>query len=199
MPLASTPVSTALRMPADAANAIDRPQVMLVAGFGQIAALQMDAQAGAEHRLLDVVRGQGVAGEQRVDVIPRESTDDTCRTLPVCTIAGPPTSKRLAPRLARSKQFLGNLPDGDALGLFGRDRAVHEFERRPFGRPLVRKDPHAGVPDDELGARHDLAHGHAAGPGADRVDGDRRSPFPDSSTSIQWPPSRTSVRWLVVL
>ena len=41
---------------------------MLVAGFGDARVGQVHAQAGAEQRLLDVVRGQGVAGEQLVDV-----------------------------------------------------------------------------------------------------------------------------------
>ena len=49
---------------AGAADAVDRPQVMLVAGLGQVAPLEIDAQAGAEQGLLDVVRGQRVAGEQ---------------------------------------------------------------------------------------------------------------------------------------
>ena len=53
---------------AAAANAVDRPQVMLVAGLGNARLVEMDAQAGAEERLLDVVRGQRVAGKQLVDV-----------------------------------------------------------------------------------------------------------------------------------
>ncbi len=68
MPEVSTPGLDGLADAAGAADAVDRPQMMLVPRFGQIAALQVHAQAGAEQRLLDVVRGQGVAGEQHVDV-----------------------------------------------------------------------------------------------------------------------------------
>ena len=88
-------------------------------------------------------------------------------------MAGPPTSSVLPPDArVRGDSSLGDLADGDALGLFGRDVAVHELERLPLGRALVGKDPHAGVPDDELIARRDVAHGQAAGRAAGRIDGD---------------------------
>ncbi len=40
---------------------------MLVAGLGDAGVVEVDAEAGAEERLLDVVRGQGIAGEELVN------------------------------------------------------------------------------------------------------------------------------------
>ena len=59
-------------------------------------------------------------------------------------MAGPPTSSDLPPLSLRAEHFLGDLPNGDALGLFGGDGAVHELERLPFASAFLGKDPHAG-------------------------------------------------------
>ncbi len=70
------PLSTACADPACPANAIDRAQVMFVPRLGQVAVLQMHAEAGAEQRLLDIMRGQSVAGEELVDVAGADEIGD---------------------------------------------------------------------------------------------------------------------------
>ena len=93
MPLLSTPASTACADAAEAADAVDRPQVMLVAGFDDVAAVEAHAEAGAEQGLLDVVRGQGVAGEQPVDVA---AADQRARRARRCRCGRSPGRRRAA-------------------------------------------------------------------------------------------------------
>ena len=51
-----------------AADAVDGAEVVLVAFVDRAAVRHGNAQAGVEERLLDVVRGEGVACEEHVDV-----------------------------------------------------------------------------------------------------------------------------------
>ena len=67
-PDVSTPCSTACFQAAGLADRVDRPHVVPMPAFDGLAGLEVDAERGAEQRLLDVVNGQGVAGEQDVDV-----------------------------------------------------------------------------------------------------------------------------------
>jgi len=53
---------------ADAANGIDRSQMVFVAFLGGKASIHRHAQAGAVKRLLEVVRGQGIAGEENIEI-----------------------------------------------------------------------------------------------------------------------------------
>ena len=138
-----------------------------------------------------------VAGEQPIDVALADQFGN------VPHAAGmhdrrPADDQRFAPRLPVAMQFLGNLPDGDSLGLFGRDGTVHEFERLPVVRLLVGKDAHAGMADDEQRAQLDFAHRHAARLRAAGSTATAQS-ISWSATSIHRLPSRISVRWLVVL
>ena len=84
----------------------------------------------------------------------------------------PADQQRLAAFLAILEQFVRDLPNRNALGLFGRNAAAHELEGLPLGRTFLRKDPHAAVADYELGAHRDFAHRHAAGRRPLHVDGD---------------------------
>ena len=64
----------------------------------------------------------------------------------------------------------GDLPDGDVLGLLRGDVAAHELERlRPAG-PLLGKDAHAGVADDDQVAAARVGHGEATGGHFRRID-----------------------------
>ena len=71
MPLLSTPVLDGRADAAQPADRVDGPQVVLVAVLDRHAAVERDAQAGAVEGLLDVVRGQGVAGEEDVEIARR--------------------------------------------------------------------------------------------------------------------------------
>ena len=145
---------------------------MLVAGFGDVAAFEMHAQAGAEQRLLDVVRGQRVAGEQHVDVAV---ADELAKVRHAAGMHDGRSAdeQSLAAACASAEQLVGDLPDGHALGLFGRDGAVHELERLPLGRrTLLGKHAHTAVPNDQRRTQLHVAHGHAACRGAARLDGD---------------------------
>ena len=67
-PDVSTPCSTACAQAAGAADGVDGAHVMAMAAFDRLAGFEIDAERGAEERLLDVVHGERVAGEQHVDV-----------------------------------------------------------------------------------------------------------------------------------
>src|SRR5204863_1591770 len=59
-----------------AADGVDGPQMMFVSLLGGQAAVQRYPQAGTVERLLDVVRGQGVAGEEHVQVATADELAD---------------------------------------------------------------------------------------------------------------------------
>ena len=71
--------------------------------------------------------------------------------------------QRFSSALARAEYFHGDLPDGDALGLFGGDGAVHEFKRLPYAFALLGEYTHAGVTNHDGLATLDIGHRHAAG------------------------------------
>src|SRR5690242_9012164 len=101
--------------------------MMFVAGLQNVTAIQPHAQARAKQGLLDVVRGERIAGKQAVDVA---AADQTRHVLDAAGVndGWSTDEQRLAPFLASANQFEGNLPDCYPLGLLGRDGAVHEFE-----------------------------------------------------------------------
>jgi len=119
MPLLSTPRATA---------AIDRPQVMFVPFLRRQAALQRDAEAGSVESMLDVVGGQGVAGEQHIEIAGADQLDDV---LDAARMHHGRTEHRedLVAGLAAAAHGSGDLAHGHALGLFAGDRAGHEFKK----------------------------------------------------------------------
>ena len=128
---------------AAAANAVDRPQVMLVARFGDAGVGQVNAQARAEQRLLDVVRRQRVAGEQLVDVA---AANQLAHGRPAAGVDDrrPADDQRLAAAAAVGDQVAGNLAHQRAFGLLGRDAARHEREiavHRASARPGITRTP----------------------------------------------------------
>src|SRR5437764_15455017 len=99
---------------AGAANAIDRAQVMLVASLGQVAALQVHAQAGSEHRLFDVVGGQRIAGKELIDVA---ASQQPANVLGASRVHDRPAADQqaLAPFATSLEPLGGNLADPQAL------------------------------------------------------------------------------------
>ena len=138
MPDFSTPCSTALANRAAAADAVDRPQVVLVARFGDAGVGQVHAQARAEERLLDVVRGQGVAGEQLVDVA---AANQLAKSRPAAGVDDRRAAddERLAAAAAIVHQVAGDLAHERAFGFLGRDAAGHEREVAAHCGPLDRE------------------------------------------------------------
>ena len=57
-----------LLQPAGAADGVDRAHVVAMPALDRLAGVEIDAERGAEERLLDVVNGERVAGQQDVDV-----------------------------------------------------------------------------------------------------------------------------------
>ena len=162
--------------PAQPADAVDRAEVMCVARFGQDPAIEINAQAGAEQGLLDVVRGQGVAGQEHVDIA---QANDLFEELAAAGVhdGGTGDDRRAPARGPVLGQLPRDLADGHVLGLLGRDVAAHELEGLRSARALFRKDPHAGMADDDLVAHAGLGHRQAAGGQAIDVDDDRAVHF----------------------
>ena len=163
MPLLSTPFSTAGLDAAEPADGVDRPQVVLVALLGRQAAVERDAQAGAVERLLDVVRGQGVAGEEHVEVaeadqLRRCARRCRCGRRPGRARRGssrpPPCVRRMAAAISRTVTPLGfSLETGLAMN-------SNRFCR---GRRLGREDAQPLPADDDPVALAHVGHRHAAG------------------------------------
>ena len=106
--------------------------------------------------------------------------------------------QRLAARLAILGQFVGDSADGQLLGFFGRDGAVHEPEGLGVAGALFGKDADAGMADhDHLSDRTSFIGTQRAVP----LDGSMTMPqsISWSATGTHLPLSRTSVRWFVVL
>ncbi len=142
---------------AGAADAVDRPQMVGVARLGRLSLVEIHAQAGAEEGLLDVVRGQGVAGKQHVDVAQANHLLEELAAAGV-NHGGSGDDQGLAARSAIFGQFAGDSPDGQFLGLLGGDGAAHELERLGLARALFGKDAHSGPSHDDRIAHGDLVH-----------------------------------------
>ena len=169
-----------------------------MARLGQDAAIEINAQAGAEEGLLDVVRGQGVAGQEHVDIA---HADDLFEELAAAGVydGGTGDDRRASARGAVLGQLPRDLADGHVLRLLGRDVAAHELEGLRPARALFRKDAHAGVADDDAVAHAGVGHRQAAGGHSSRTSTTIPQSISWSATSSQRPATRTSVRWFVVL
>ena len=75
-PPCSTPDATAPRIPPARVDRVDGPHVMAVAARTGVPASEIDAERCAEQCLLGVVDGEGVAGEQHVDVAAANQLDE---------------------------------------------------------------------------------------------------------------------------
>ena len=96
------------------ADAIDRPQVVLVSCVGKAAFFNVHSQAGAEQRLLDVVSGQRVAGKQLVDVAVAQQLADESAAAGVHDRRAA-HQQRLAGTLAVLEQLPGDLSGSPRL------------------------------------------------------------------------------------
>src|SRR5215207_4293667 len=99
--------------------------MMLVAGVDDRAFAEVHAETGTEQRLLDVVRRQGVAGEQFVDV---SIANQLAHERPAAGVddRGTADEQRLAGPPAISEELPCDFSDDDAFGLLSRYGAVHE-------------------------------------------------------------------------
>ena len=93
---------------AESAYAIDGTQVMLVPGFNDVATIKTNSQAGAEHRLLDIVRCQRIAGEQHVDVAGSNQTTEVFAAARVHD-GGASDNKRFLTAVPHFAKFVGDL------------------------------------------------------------------------------------------
>ena len=130
--------------------------------LGQDAAIEIYAQARAEEGLLDVVRGQGVAGQEQVDIA---HADDLFEELAAAGVhdGGTGDDRRASARSTVFGKLPGNLADGHVLWFFGRNVAAHELEGLRPPRSLFRKDAYARVADDDAVAHARIGHRQAAG------------------------------------
>lgn len=154
---------------AGAANTIDRPQVVLVAGFDDVAAVESNAETGAVESLLDVVRRQSVTGKEAVDVAAADEVREMLDTAGVNDRRAA-DEQGLATVATRADQFVGDLADRNSFWLLGRDRAVHELEPVRLCLPSFGMNSHAGMADDKLLAELHIRHRPAAGGTRFRVD-----------------------------
>ena len=109
-------------------NAVDRPQMMLVSRFHNVAAIQSHAQAGSKQSLLDVMSRQCVAREEDIDIA---GANESANVLAAASVHDrwSTHNERPAAVLFGAEQLLSNLPNCDSFGLFCGDTAAHEFKR----------------------------------------------------------------------
>src|SRR5207253_3077385 len=91
------------------------------------AALQVDAERGPEERLLDVVRGQAVAGEERLDVAVAHETGQVG---PAAGVDHDRTGDDddLAAAVAEPPHLPGDAIDGELHAALARGLGGHEAE-----------------------------------------------------------------------
>ena len=116
-----TPCSTACRSPPARKIGVDRAHVMPVAAFDRFAGFEIDAERGAEERLLDVVHGERVAGEQHVDVAAANQLAEIRPPPPVWTTTGPGDDRDAIAGLFGLAHHRGNPRDADLDAALGRD------------------------------------------------------------------------------
>ena len=117
---------------------------------------QVDPEAGAVERSLDVVGGQGVAGEQHVDVVGLDQRDHGRRGSGVYD-AGPADPQHLLARGLGLTHAAGNLAYQQRLRLLARDLGLHEAEG--LRAPVT----HHRLDLDAVGAGHDVHAGPDVG------------------------------------
>ncbi len=154
---------------AGAAHGVDGAQVVFVALLGRQAVLQRHAQTGAVQRLLDVVRRQGIASEQYVQIALADQPTDELDAAGVDD-GGTEHRQDLLASGPGAAHGPGDFADGDALGLFAGNGAGHELEQVLPGGGRIGEDTQALPADDDAVALASVDHRQAAGGGALRVE-----------------------------
>ena len=161
-PDVSIPDLTADSMPSRPADRVDGPQMVLVAGLHGTAVIEVDSQAGSVQRSFDIVRGQRVSGEQKVDVPVVDQPTHMAHAARVYDRWSADDRNPLAMATTIVK-LPGNLADGHALRFLRGHAARHELESLLFRFALVREYANAGVSAHHLHAAPHLGHGNAPG------------------------------------
>ncbi len=114
-----------------------------------------------EERLLDVVRGQGVAGEQDVEIALADQLADVLDAAGVDD-GGAEDGEDLLARILGAFHGGGDLAHRHALGLFAGNGAGHELEQVLPRRGLRGKHAQPGATRDDAVAGAHVGHGNAA-------------------------------------
>ena len=197
----STPLSHRRRDAAGAANAVDGPQVMVVAGLGRAAAVQRRRRGSCR---TGPARCRGWPGRCRPTGGPRSpggSARQRNSPLPVWTTAGPGHDHGLA--AARRSVGAGrgrSARMATPLGFSRRDGAAHELEglRR---RGTARRETRGPLRGRRRSASPTpgLVHRQAAGRPSPRLDQDAAVHLLVVDRNPVARPGGPRVRWLVVL
>ena len=134
--------------PAERADPIDRAQVVHVPLFHGKGVGQVHAERRPEELRLDIVGGQRVSGEQRVD---EAVSDQTFQVFAGARVDDRRTADEQDPfaLFVRALQFARDFGDQRFLGLLARNGRGHEFKDLLAPRPLNRMRANAGVPHDD--------------------------------------------------
>ena len=142
-----------------AADLVDDPEVVAVAALGPGAGADRDAEGRAQHRRLDVVGGEAVAGEEDLDP-PGPHQAGHRRPAAGVDDGRPAHGEHRCVVLPCRPEAVGEGPELERLGLLGGHVGVHEHEAGPTPGRAGGEDAHAVGPDD---------HGV---PGPEAVEGD---------------------------
>src|SRR5207249_4277339 len=122
---------------------------------------QVDAERGPEERLLDVVRGEAVAGEERLDVA---AADETGEVRPAAGVDHDRTGDHhdLAAAVAQPAHLPGDPVDGELDAALARGLGGHEAEGLAGGGDARRVDADALDAADDAVAHREAAEQAAA-------------------------------------
>ncbi len=133
-----------------------------MSGLGDAGVGEVNAEAGAEHRLLDVMRGQRVTGEEFVDVAAAYELAEGGAAASVDD-CGTAHDERFALLVAAvADEVAGDFLDEGAFGLLGGNAAGHKREVAANFGPFNGDDSDAGVAGDDRHPFADFGHRDAA-------------------------------------
>src|SRR5579875_21097 len=145
--------------------------MMLVSFLHRQTALQRDAQTGAKERLLNVVRGQSIAGEQNVQVAVTDEPADMFDTAGVNN-GGTKDSQNLLASLFGAFHGGSDLAHRYAFRFLAGNRTGHELKQVRAGHRLGREDTQSLSAHDDAVTDPHFRHRNAAGGGPFRIDED---------------------------
>ena len=157
---------------AQAANAVDGTQVMLVSFFAGTAVFHGNAQAGAIKGFLYIVSGERITGEQQIHIaFPNQLAEVISASGMHDSGAGDYQNFTIS--LSCPPHFRGYFSDGYPFGFFAGDRAVHEGESGNLRcTSLCGQNPCTSISNHHEFSLFDIRHRQAVGRLSVRTDDD---------------------------
>ena len=178
-PARQLPALDRLADAAQPADRVDRAEMVLVPLIGRKSLVERDAETRAVERLLDVVRRQGIAGEEHVDEAVANQLGN--QFAPAGVDHGrSQDGEHLVARRTRLAHGRRDLANAHRLRPLARYRAGHELEQFVLAHlGFRRQHANAATPHDDAIPAFGRPSSARTGRAAARIRPRSRSPFPD--------------------